>query len=75
MAARRDIAVATDSVTRRKFIGVAALSSAAFTPLAATLDGDRTAEEMKAEKIISMLNGATQRSYTDPFDMTSPPSP
>jgi len=30
---------------------MAALSSAAFTPLAVTLDGDRAAEEIKKEKI------------------------
>ena len=149
---------AVDSVTRRKFISAAALSSAAFTPLAVALDGERSIEEMKAEEIkkekirramsagpsyvtadatvaemdhqgnltvlrpgtndwvcipgdqnvvgrpdmaldpmgmvwfkdvlarkpkptntspglIYMLNGATQRSFTDPFDTTSPPIP
>jgi len=149
---------AAGSVTRRKFISVAALSSAAFTPLAVAIERDRTAEEMKAEEIkkekirramlagpssvtaeatvaemdhqgnltvlrpgkndwvcvpgdqnivgradmaldpmgmvwfrdvlarkpkptnsspglIYMLNGATQRSYTDPFCTTSPPIP
>ena len=147
----------TESVTRRKFISVAALCSA-VAPLALPLDGDRTAEEMRAEEIkkekirramlagpavvtadatiaemdhlgeltvlrpgknewvcvpgdqnivgkvdmaldpmgmvwfkdalarkpkptntspglIYMLNGATQRSFTDPFDTTSPPIP
>src|SRR5690348_619308 len=42
---------AAESVTRRRFISMAALSSAAFTPLAVTLDGDRAAEEIKKEKI------------------------
>lgn len=145
-------------VTRRKFIGMAALSSTALTPLGAMLNGEQTveqvmAEEMKKEKIrramlagpssvtaeatvaemdhqgnltvlrpgkndwvcvpgdqnivgradmaidpiamiwwkdllarkpkptnpspglTYMLNGATQRSFTDPFDTTSPPIP
>ena len=145
----------TESVTRRKFISVAALSGAALTtPLAARLAGDPTSEEINKEKIrramlagpssvtaeatvaemdgqgnlsvvlrpgkndwvcipgdqnvvgrpdmaldpmgmvwfkdvrarkpkptntspglIYMLNGATQRSYTDPFDTTSPAIP
>jgi hypothetical protein len=147
-----------ESVTRRKFISVAALSSVALAPPAVSLDGDRTAEEMRAEEIkkekirramlagpssvtaeatiaemdrlgnltvlragnndwvcvpgdqnvvgqadmaldpmgmvwfkdvlarnpkprntspglIYMLNGATQRSLTDPYDTTSPPIP
>jgi hypothetical protein len=42
---------AADSITRPKFMSVAALSGAAFSPLAATLKGDRPAEEMKAEEI------------------------
>ena len=141
----------SESVTRRKFISVAALSGAALTPLAARLAGDPASEEIIKEKIrramlagpspvtaeaavaemdgrgnlavilrpgkndwvcipgdqnivgrpdmaldpmgmvwfkdvlarkpkptntspglIYMLNGATQRSYTDPFDTTSP---
>ena len=149
---------ATEFVTRRQFIGKAALSSTALTPLGATFKGEQTMEQMMAEEIKKekirramlagpssvtaeatvaemdhqgnltvlrpgknewvcvpgdqnivgradmatdpigmiwwkdllarkpkptnpspgltyMLNGATQRSFTDPFDTTSPPIP
>ena len=41
---------AAEFVTRRKFIGMAALSSAALTPLGATLNGEQTMEQMMAEE-------------------------
>ena len=149
---------AAEFVTRRQFIGMAALSSTALTPLGATFKGEQTMEQMMAEEIKKekirramlagpssvtaeatvaemdhqgnltvlrpgknewvcvpgdqnivgradmatdpigmiwwrdllarkpkptnpspgltyMLNGATQRSFTDPFDTTSPPIP
>lgn len=147
-----------DAVSRRKFMGIVALSGAQLTPMAAALDAERSTEQMKAEEIKKekirramlagpssvtadatvadmdhqgtltvlrpgknewvcvpgdqnivgradmaidpigmiwwkdllarkpkptntapgltyMLNGATQRSFTDPFDTTSPPIP
>ena len=38
-------------VTRRRFINVAAMSTAALTSLGATLGGERTVEEMRPEEI------------------------
>jgi hypothetical protein len=42
---------ATEGVTRRKFMSIAALSGAAVSSLGAASDGDRMTEEIKKEKI------------------------